>query len=63
MPWSQDAPTSVIPAEHLIGGCAETAEAIVRRCPRVDSLATSREPLGIGGQVYLPGAVAVAART
>ena len=36
--------------EHLIGGCAKTAEAIVRRCPRVHLLATSREPLGIGGE-------------
>jgi predicted ATPase/class 3 adenylate cyclase len=37
--------------EHLIGGCAKTAEAIVRRCPRVRLLATSREPLGVGGEV------------
>jgi non-specific serine/threonine protein kinase len=36
--------------EHLIGGCAKTAEAIVRRCPRVRLLATSRELLGIGGE-------------
>jgi hypothetical protein len=36
--------------EHLIGGCAKTAEAIVRRCPGVHLLATSREPLGIGGE-------------
>ena len=36
--------------EHLIGGCAKTAELIVRRCPRVHLLATSREPLGIGGE-------------
>jgi len=37
--------------EHLIGGCAKTADAIVRRCPRVRLLATSREPLRIGGEV------------
>ena len=37
--------------EHLIGGCAKTAEAILRRCPRVHLLATSREPLGIGGEI------------
>ena len=37
--------------EHLIGGCAKTAEAIGRRCPKVHLLATSREPLGIGGEV------------
>ncbi len=37
--------------EHLIGGCAKSAEAILRRCPRVHLVATSREPLGIGGEV------------
>jgi len=49
--------------EHLIGGCAKTADAILRRCPRVHLVATSREPLGIGGEaIYrmppmsLPGA-------
>ena len=36
--------------EHLIGGCAKTAEAIMRHCPRVHLLATSREPLNIGGE-------------
>jgi predicted ATPase/class 3 adenylate cyclase len=36
--------------EHLIGGCAKTAETILQRCPRVHLLATSREPLGIGGE-------------
>ena len=36
--------------EHLIGGCAKTADAIVRHCPQVRLLATSREPLGIGGE-------------
>ena len=34
--------------EHLIGACAKTADAIVRRCPRVHLVVTSREPLGIG---------------
>jgi len=49
--------------EHLIGACAKAADAIVRYCPRVHLVATSREPLGIGGEaVYrvppmsLPGA-------
>jgi predicted ATPase/class 3 adenylate cyclase len=37
--------------EHLIGACAKIADAILRRCPRVHLLATSREPLGIGGEV------------
>jgi predicted ATPase/DNA-binding XRE family transcriptional regulator len=36
--------------EHLIGACAKTAEAILRGCPRVRLVATSREPLGIGGE-------------
>jgi predicted ATPase/DNA-binding XRE family transcriptional regulator/Tfp pilus assembly protein PilF len=36
--------------EHLIDACAKTAEAIITRCPRVHLLATSREPLGIGGE-------------
>jgi predicted ATPase/class 3 adenylate cyclase len=36
--------------EHLIDACAKVAEAILRRCPRVHLLATSREPLGIGGE-------------
>jgi predicted ATPase/class 3 adenylate cyclase len=36
--------------EHLIGACAKTANAIVRHCPRVHLVATSREPLGIGGE-------------
>ena len=36
--------------EHLIGACAETADAILRRCPRVRLLVTSREALGIAGE-------------
>jgi predicted ATPase/class 3 adenylate cyclase len=36
--------------EHLIDACAKTADAIVRRCPRVHLVATSREPLGINGE-------------
>ncbi len=36
--------------EHLIDGCAKTAEAILRRCLRVHLLATSQEPLGISGE-------------
>ena len=47
---AQDVLIVVDNCEHLIGGCAKTAEAIVRRCPRVHLLATSREPLGIGGE-------------
>src|SRR5580693_9524101 len=47
----QDVVIVVDNCEHLIGGCAKTAEAILRRCPRVHLLATSREPLGIGGEM------------
>ena len=36
--------------EHLIGGCAKTAEAILARCPKARVIATSREPLGIAGE-------------
>jgi predicted ATPase/class 3 adenylate cyclase len=36
--------------EHLIGGCAKAADALLRRCPKLHMLATSREPLGIGGE-------------
>jgi predicted ATPase/class 3 adenylate cyclase len=46
----QDVLIVVDNCEHLIAGCAKTAEAIVRRCPRVHLLATSREPLGIAGE-------------
>jgi predicted ATPase/class 3 adenylate cyclase len=36
--------------EHLVGACAKTVDAIVRHCSRVHLIATSREPLGIGGE-------------
>lgn len=36
--------------EHLIGACADLADALVRACPEVQILATSREPLGIDGE-------------
>ncbi len=36
--------------EHLIDACAKTADALLRRCPRVHLVATSREPLGISGE-------------
>jgi len=37
--------------EHLIDACAKIADALVRRCPRLRLVATSREPLGISGEV------------
>ena len=36
--------------EHLIGACAKLAETLVRSCPKVHLLATSRETLGIDGE-------------
>ena len=37
--------------EHLIGACAELAEALLRACPDLRILTTSREPLNIPGEV------------
>jgi DNA-binding SARP family transcriptional activator len=39
--------------EHLIGACAGLAEELLRVCPGLTLLATSREPLHIGGEVTL----------
>lgn len=36
--------------EHVIEAVAKMAEAVLRSCPRVHLLATSREPLGIGSE-------------
>jgi predicted ATPase/DNA-binding CsgD family transcriptional regulator len=36
--------------EHVIGACAKLADALLRHCPNLALLATSREPLGIGGE-------------
>ncbi len=36
--------------EHLIGACAQLAETLLRACPGVSLLATSREPLKIEGE-------------
>lgn len=37
--------------EHLVAGSAGLAQALLSACPRVSILATSREPLGIIGEV------------
>ena len=37
--------------EHLLQACALLADALLRGCPNLHILATSREPLGIGGEV------------
>jgi predicted ATPase/DNA-binding SARP family transcriptional activator len=37
--------------EHLVEACAAMAEALVRECPHVSVLATSRVPLGVEGEL------------
>jgi predicted ATPase len=37
--------------EHLIEACARVSDLLLRHCPGIQILATSREPLGIGGEV------------
>jgi predicted ATPase/transcriptional regulator with XRE-family HTH domain len=37
--------------EHLIQACADLVEALLRACPRLHVLATSREPLRVPGEV------------
>ena len=38
-------------AEHLLAPCAQMAEAVLRQCPGVTIVVTSREPLGVPGEV------------
>ena len=40
--------------EHLVEAAAELAEDLLLRCPQLHVLATSREPLGIVGEVLSP---------
>jgi predicted ATPase/DNA-binding CsgD family transcriptional regulator len=40
--------------EHLIEACADLAEALLRYCPELRVLATSREAMGITGEVTWP---------
>lgn len=40
--------------EHVREAAARLVEAVVGRCPEVDILATSRERLGVAGEVLLP---------
>jgi predicted ATPase/DNA-binding CsgD family transcriptional regulator len=48
--------------EHVIGACAKLADGLLRGCPNLALLATSREPLGIGGEyVYRVPSMAVPA--
>ena len=40
--------------EHLVGACAEFAECLLRACPQLEIVATSREVLGIAGELIWP---------
>ncbi len=40
--------------EHLLAACAELASTLLRASPQLRLLATSREPLSIGGEVIWP---------
>jgi predicted ATPase/DNA-binding SARP family transcriptional activator len=40
--------------EHLLDGCAQLAGALLRAAPGLRVLATSREPLGVPGEVICP---------
>ncbi|MFE8937493.1 BTAD domain-containing putative transcriptional regulator [Streptomyces sp. NPDC007872] len=40
--------------EHVVGAAAELAEVLLARCPGLRILATSREPLGVPGEVVRP---------
>jgi predicted ATPase len=40
--------------EHLLDACAQFADQLLRLCPRLKILATSREPLGIMGEAVYP---------
>lgn len=39
--------------EHLLEACAQLADRLLRACPRLKILASSREPLGITGEAVL----------
>src|SRR5207245_3190752 len=36
--------------EHLLAACAELTDLLLRSCPHVTILVTSREPLGVAGE-------------
>ncbi|MGW7258893.1 BTAD domain-containing putative transcriptional regulator [Streptomyces sp. NPDC054834] len=40
--------------EHVVDGAARLAERLLARCPEVTVLATSREPLGVPGELLRP---------
>jgi predicted ATPase/class 3 adenylate cyclase len=40
--------------EHLVAACAEVADSILRSCPDVTIIATSREGLNVAGEALMP---------
>ncbi|MGW1378553.1 BTAD domain-containing putative transcriptional regulator [Streptomyces sp. NPDC002446] len=40
--------------EHVVGAAAELADLLLRRCPGLTVVATSREPLGVPGEAVRP---------
>jgi predicted ATPase/DNA-binding CsgD family transcriptional regulator len=48
---SQEALLILDNCEHLVGACASLADVLLRACPHVRILTTSREPLGVAGEV------------
>jgi len=40
--------------EHLVAACAQLADTLLRQCPNLRILATSREGLGVSGEVLYP---------
>ncbi len=40
--------------EHLVESCAALVDSLLRACPRLRVLATSREPLGVSGEAVWP---------
>lgn len=40
--------------EHLIAACADLADALIRSCPRLTVVATSREGLNVPGEALMP---------
>ena len=40
--------------EHVVAAAAELADRLLQRCPRLRILVTSREPLGVEGEVTVP---------
>src|SRR5262249_23271648 len=37
--------------EHLVQACAELADYLLRACPHLQVLTTSRQPFGVGGEI------------